>query len=79
MGSGDEEVLDALAGHLAGRVVDEGVEEMTVVADLVAVGISDHAEFAGRPCFGGRSGDQGATAERVRLTWDWVAVSGPKV
>src|SRR5215472_18057443 len=38
-GGGHEEVLDALAGHLAGVVTDEGVQQVAVVGDLVAVGV----------------------------------------
>src|SRR5580693_3371820 len=41
-GGGDEEVLDALAGHLAGVVVGEGVQRVAVVGDLAAVDGVDH-------------------------------------
>src|SRR5690349_15013169 len=39
---GHKEVLYALAGDLSGGVIDEGVEEMPVVAHLLPVGIGDH-------------------------------------
>src|SRR6516164_9604768 len=46
-GGGDEEVLDALAGHLASAVASEGVQQVAVVGDLLAVGVVDHGELAG--------------------------------
>ena len=36
-GGGHEEVLDALAGHLACVIVSEGVQRVAVVGDLLAV------------------------------------------
>src|ERR1700745_3243292 len=44
-GGGDEEVLDALAGHLAGGITGEGVQRVAVVGDLVAVDVVEHAEL----------------------------------
>jgi len=40
-GSSHEEVLEALAGHLAGPVADEGVQQVAVVGDLTAVRVVD--------------------------------------
>src|ERR1700677_1564133 len=48
-GGGHEEVLDALAGDLAGVIVGEGVQQVPVVGDLVAVDVHDRGELAGQP------------------------------
>src|SRR5260370_27035931 len=52
-GGGHEEVLDALAGYLVGVVVDEGVQQVAVVGDLVAVGVVEHGELAAHSGRGG--------------------------
>ncbi len=52
-GSCHEEVLDALAGDLVGLVVGEGVQQVTVVGDLVAVGVLDHRDLAAHSGGGG--------------------------
>ena len=69
---GHEEALYALAGHLAGGVIEEGVKEMPVVAHLLSVGIGDHAQCASRSGFARRGGNQrgpkgGQTAAYVGL------------
>jgi hypothetical protein len=48
-GGGHEEALHSLAGHLAGLIVGEGVQQVPVVGDLVAVDVHDRGELAGQP------------------------------
>ena len=48
-GGGHEEALHSLAGHLAGLIVSEGVQQVPVVGDLVAVDVHDRGELAGQP------------------------------
>src|ERR1700733_14763644 len=52
-GGGHEEVLDALAGHLVGVVVSEGVQRVAVVGDLVAVSVHEHGDLAAQSGGGG--------------------------
>src|SRR5579859_3641038 len=51
---GNEEVLEALTGHLAGAVAGERVEQVTVVSDLAAVSVADHGNPAAQPGGDGR-------------------------
>src|SRR5262249_51499539 len=78
-GGGHEEVLHALAGHLAGVVAGKGVQQVAVVGDLVAVGVVDHGELAACPGGGGRGGGGGGGGRGgppPPVTSDVVAVSG---
>src|SRR5580698_3463823 len=52
-GGGHEEVLDALAGHLVGVVVSEGVQRVAVVGDLAAVGVHEQSDLAAQSGGGG--------------------------
>ena len=77
-GGGHEEVLDSLAGDLAGVVVSEGVQQMAVVGDLLAVDVLDRGELAGQPG-GGRCTRTVSGGHRLAsppVTFDLVAVSG---
>ena len=53
----NEEVLHALAGYVARTVLDEGVEEVSVVGDLVAAAGGDRCEGAGGTARGRCAGD----------------------
>src|SRR6266851_348076 len=53
-GSGHEEVLEALAGDLAGVVAGEGVQQVAVIGHLVAVRVAEHGELAADSGGGGR-------------------------
>jgi hypothetical protein len=59
---GHEEVLEALSRYLAGLIVGEGVKEVAVVGDLVAVDVIEHGELAVHSGGGGRGREPPAEA-----------------